>query len=273
MTAVAHGILNLSHPACAPRPHVSLGLGVCLEIGVRSLEDSMTVPATTLPTAAIADASVRLGIAVRAAPASLRPLTAATPSMGTFQGPARPVTHLGSVDVLLETIDDAPAGSVLVVDNAGREDEACLGDLIVLEASLAGFAGIVVWGRHRDSAQLVEIGLPLHSLGAYPFGPRRVPPPGRAMRSAYLDGVPVTEHDYVVADDDGVLFVSADHRRDVFSLAEEIQRTEAAQARRMAGGDSLRAQLDFAGYRARQAGDPTLTLRQHLLERGNSIEV
>jgi hypothetical protein len=32
-------------------------------------------------------------------------------------------------------------------------------------------------------------------------------------------------------------------------------------------------QLDFAGYRQRQAADPELTLRRHLLEHGGAIEV
>src|SRR5690606_20719027 len=96
----------------------------------RAEEAEMPEPVPTLPTAAVADAAVRLGIRVPAAPAALRALLPAT----TFAGPAMPVTHLGSVDVLLEAIDDSPVGGVLVIDNGGREDEACAGDLVVLEA-------------------------------------------------------------------------------------------------------------------------------------------
>ena len=206
---------------------------------------------------------------VRTAPVSLVPLTPGV----LFRGPARPITHLGSVDVLLETIDDAPPGGVLVIDNGGRHDEACVGDLMVLEAQLAGLAAMVIWGRHRDTAQLREIGLPLFSLGSSSFGPRRVPPAGRPMRSAYLDGAAVTEDDEVVGDDDGVLFLTPERRVELLELAASIQQTEAAQADRMRAGASLREQLDFTGYRRQQAVDPGLTLRQHLLTRGNSIEV
>ena len=220
-------------------------------------------------TAAVADASLRLGLPVRSAPVSLRPLL----SGRTFSGPARPITHLGSVDVFLEVIDDAPRGSVLVVDNGGRTDEACVGDLITLEAHSAGFAGIVIWGLHRDTAQLREIGLPVVSLGATPFGPRRVPPAGRAMRSAFLDGVAVTEDDLVIGDDDGVVFVAPERRDEVLELAAQIQRVEGAQAGRMRAGMSLRAQLDFTAYRARQATEPGYSLRDHLRERGGAIEV
>jgi 4-hydroxy-4-methyl-2-oxoglutarate aldolase len=224
---------------------------------------------TLLPTAAIADACVRLGLPLRAAPVTVVPLIPGAP----FHGPARTITHLGSVDVLLQSIDGAASGSVLVVDNGGRDDEACLGDLMVLEAREAGFAGIVVWGRHRDTAQLREIGLPLHSTGAYSAGPRRVPPAGTAMFSAFVDGVAVTNADTVVADDDGVLFVATERYEEVCATAAQIVATEGAQSERMRQGESLRAQFDFADYVARQAVDPSLTLRRHLAERGGAIEV
>jgi regulator of RNase E activity RraA len=224
---------------------------------------------TALPTAALADACVRLGVALRLGPPSLRPIAPHVP----IAGPAMPVTHAGSVDVFLEAIDDAPDGAVLVVDNGGRDDEACVGDLVTLEAREAGMAGLIVWGRHRDTAQIVELGIPLHSRGPLPPGPRRTPPPGRSMRTAWLDGVEVTPDDIVAADDDGVLVIAAGEWARVAELAGQIQSVELAQADRMRGGESLRAQLDFATYRHRQANEPNLSLRKYLAERGGAIEV
>ena len=228
----------------------------------------MTDPLTPLPTAALVDAAVRLRIPIGVGPASLRPIAPTAP----YWGPASAVTHLGSVDVILEAIDDAEPGGVLVVDNGGRLDEACVGDLIVLEAKTAGLAGAVIWGLHRDTRQLVDIGLPLHSLGGYPFGPRRVPPAGRRMPTAFLDGVAVAEGDLIAADDDGVLVIRPARRDDLIAEAARILSTETAQADRMRAGTSLREQLDFSEYRRRQADDPGLTLRRYLSDHGGAIE-
>lgn len=234
----------------------------------------MTNTAPALPTAAIADACLRIGVPLRFGPASLVSLVRGA----VIAGPALPVTHAGSVDVFLDVIDDAVTtgvaqGAVLVVDNGGRDDEACVGDLVALEAREAGLAGIVIWGRHRDTAQIVEMALPLWSRGALPAGPRRVPPAGRTMRTAWLDGVEVTADDVISADDDGVIVVASHEWPRVGEAARLIQATELAQAARMRDGESLRAQLDFAGFRARQAGEPELSLRRYLAERGGAIEV
>lgn len=234
-----------------------------------AMPTTAAAPTTAVSTAAIADASLRLDVEARLAPVDLRPVLPGR----TIHGPAAPVTHLGSVDVLLETIDDAPAGAVMVIDNGGRRDEACIGDLMVLEAERAGLAGLITWGLHRDTKQLVEIGLPVFSLGACPFGPRRVPPAGRRMPTAFLDGIAVTADDYVFADDDGVLVVPADRVAELIAVALEIQRTEQLQAERMRRGESLRTQLDFTAYRRLQQENPDYSLRRHLRERGGAIEV
>ncbi len=221
-----------------------------------------------LTTAHLADGCLRAGIPVRCAP--LRP---AVPG-SRLTGRARPARHAGSVDVFLEALEQAEPGDVLVVDNGGRLDEACAGDLVVLEARAAGLAGLVIWGLHRDTAEIRAIGLPVFSLGALPAGPRRLDPrPPGALESATVGEWTVTGADLVAADDDGVLFLPADRAAEITALAGSIRDTERRQATRITDGLSLRRQVDFAGYLARRQREPSLTFREHLRDTGGAIEV
>jgi regulator of RNase E activity RraA len=223
----------------------------------------------TLTTAHLADACIRAQVPVRCAPAALSSLAPGT----SLAGRVAPARHVGSVDVFLEALEEAAPGDVLVVDNGGRLDEACVGDLVALEAQAAGLEGIVIWGLHRDTADLRAIGLAVFSLGAVPTGPQRLDAcPPDALRSATVGEWTVDGRDLVMGDDDGVLFLPAADAGDVFSFAEQIRDTERRQAERLRAGVSLRSQVQFAGYLARRGQSPTLSFREHLRVVGGAIE-
>jgi regulator of RNase E activity RraA len=222
-----------------------------------------------LTTAHLADACIRAQVPVRCAPSSVQ---AVVPG-GRLAGRVCPARHAGSVDVFLEAFELAAAGDVLVVDNAGRLDEACVGDLIALEAQSAGLSGMVIWGLHRDTAELRSIGLPVFSLGAVPSGPLRldVRPP-EALASAVVGEWTVTPADLALCDDDGVLFLPDARAAEVFGLAETIRDTEQRQAERIRAGVTLRTQVQFSGYLARREETPSLSFRDHLRTVGGAIE-
>ena len=224
---------------------------------------------TELSTALVADACLRLEVSPRLAPSAVRPLLQGT----RIAGRVLPARHSGSVDIFLEAMSSARAGDVLVIDNGGRTDEACIGDLVALEAQACGLSGIVVWGLHRDTADLERIGLPVFSSGACPSGPRRLDAPEReALLSARCGDVLVTADDLVFGDADGIVFVPASRGEAVLEVARTIARRERDQADTVRNGRSLREQLRFHEYLERRAGDPSFTFRRHLRLLGGAIE-
>jgi 4-hydroxy-4-methyl-2-oxoglutarate aldolase len=227
-------------------------------------------PVSDFTTPHLADACLRAGVPVRCAPASVHSMSTGSLAHGRVQ----PAQHVGSVDIFLEAISEAAPGDVLVVDNAGRLDEACVGDLIALETKSAGLAGIVIWGLHRDTREITAIGLPVFSLGSFPTGPLRLNARGPdALRLAAVGGHLVGKSDYVAADDDGVLFLPQDRLTEIVSLARQIRDTEARQAEAMAAGTPLRHQLRLEEYLSRRRSDPSFAFRQHLRDIAGAIEV
>jgi regulator of RNase E activity RraA len=228
-----------------------------------------SIPLDELTTPHLADACLRLGVPVRCGPHRLGPAVSGMRASGR----ARPVRHFGSVDVFLEALEEAVAGDILVVDNDGRLDEACIGDLVALEVKTAGLAGIVIWGLHRDSQEVAEIGMPVFSLGVLSTGPQRLDTrPPNVFDWAKVGSHVVTSSDLVVADGDGVLFLPQARLGEIVAVAATIRETERRQAMVLAAGRSLREQLRFGEYLSRRRRDPDYAFRQHLRDIGAAIE-
>jgi 4-hydroxy-4-methyl-2-oxoglutarate aldolase len=230
---------------------------------------ALTEKFAELSTPLIADAALRLQLPIRIAPFGIQPLVAGS----RLAGRALPARHFGSVDVFLEAMESADARDVLVIDNNGRTDEGCIGDLTTLEAQASGLAGIVIWGTHRDTPELKQIGLPIFSFGSCPSGPQRLDSrTGDALRVAKFGKFEVTKADVVFADEDGCVFVELKSVEQILKSARAIWATERKQADQIKSGRTLRQQLKFADYLKKRTANPDHTFREHLREIGGAIE-
>lgn len=145
----------------------------------------------------------------------------------------------------LDLIDEAPAGSVIVISIAGGEpDVAVWGGLMTAGAVANRHAGAVLDGGVRD---LVEIrrdyGFPVYArdvspgttLGRYKTVAAQVP--------VEVGGVVVHPGDIVVADVDGVVVVPRGKAAEVLAMAQEIDARELEQAKLIIAEKSLRKGL------------------------------
>jgi 4-hydroxy-4-methyl-2-oxoglutarate aldolase len=231
--------------------------------------ESLSHAFAELSTPLVADAALRLKIPLRISPSGIQPVT---PNQ-RLAGPALPVRHFGSVDVFLEAMQGARPGEVLIIDNGGRLDQGCIGDLTALEAEHSGLAGIVVWGAHRDTPELRQIHLPIFSYGVCPSGPQRLDVrDSSALQSARFGNFLVEPDDVVFADDDGCLFATAKDVDELLRVAHEIWQRERHQADAIKSGHPLREQLEFARYLEKRAADSSYTFREHLRKISGAIE-
>ena len=222
-----------------------------------------------LATPQIADACIRLSVPMLVAPVGLRPIR----PDDKVAGRVLPSRHYGSVDVFFEAFEAAEGGEVFVIDNGGRTDEACIGDLAVLEAQAAGIAGMLVWGVHRDTPELLDIDIPVFTYGTCPAGPRRTDPTEpEALITARFGDDKVGKDHVVFADEDGAVFLPATHVDKVLATATSIRETERNQADLVRAGSTLRDQLRFREYLDIRDEDPTYTLRKHLRSTSGAIE-
>lgn len=232
----------------------------------------MTLPTIDFPwsTPFIADGCVALGVPIRLGRNGLRPMFADA----RVYGRVCPAQHAGSVDVFLEAIADAQPGDVLVIDNNGRLDEGCIGDLVAGEAQCAGLAGLIVDGAHRDTMAIRALGVAVWSMGVCPAGPQRLHArPPHALEAATIGSSTVTRQDVVFADDDGVVFVAAAELPRVLAAAQDIAVREQSHAERLGAGERLSTQFRLAEYLETRRENAAFTFRDHLKRLGGAIEI
>jgi len=138
-----------------------------------------------------------------------------------------------------QAIRQAKPGDVLVIHRGGDRRHGSFGGLLGLAARNAGIAGAVLDGPCTDLGELIELGLPVFSLGVSALTTRRLHLGGTVGTPIICGGVRVMPEDYVLGDDDGVLVIPAGRIEAVLERGEAAAAREAETRRYLLSGKTL----------------------------------
>jgi len=152
-------------------------------------------------------------------------------------------------------IDDIPPGTVLVLDNNGREDCTVWGDILTEIAHRRGMAGTVIDGICRDVALALELGYPIFSRGHWMrTGKDRVQVEAVNV-PVNIGNARVCPGDLLRGDADGVVVIPAAHEEQVLAAAEQIHAAEAHIRQAVKSGkrlDEARREYGYHNLQTRQ---------------------
>ncbi len=129
-----------------------------------------------------------------------------------FSGPVRTVKCFEDNTLVKAAVDspgfvDGPHGrvaAVLVVDGGGSLRRALLGGNLGAAAARNGWAGVVIDGCVRDTAELAQHAVGIRAIAAMPM-PTEKRSEGQAGVAVQMQGVWVRPGDWLYADEDGIV--------------------------------------------------------------------
>ena len=136
-------------------------------------------------------------------------------------------------------IDDVPPGSVIVLDNGGRDNATVWGDILTEIAHRRGIAGTVIDGICRDVALCLELGYPVFSRDHWMrTGKDRVQVEATGV-PVNIGDVRVVPGDILRGDADGVVVIPAAFEQQVLDAAEAVEAAESRIREAVRGGMRL----------------------------------
>ena len=208
--------------------------------------------ASRLDTATLSDALDKLGLvgqcrAIRGRSTDFR-MTGRAWTL--LYGPA--ASPAGTVG---DYIDDIEPGTVIVLDNGGREDCTVWGDILTEIAHRKGVAGTLIDGINRDVALCLQLGYPIFSRNHWMrTGKDRVQVEATQI-PVTIGEVRVAPGDLIRGDADGVVVLPREHEEAVLAAAEAIHSAEESIRSAVRGGMSLREARVQHKYHSLQTRD------------------
>jgi regulator of ribonuclease activity A len=121
-----------------------------------------------------------------------------------FFGPVRTVRCYRDNQLFRALLDEPGNGAVVIVDGGGALESALMGDIIATKGLANGWAGVVINGAVRDSAELGQIEFGAKALGTNPAKSSKTGA-GEVDVAVEFGGVRFEPGQWVYCDEDGVL--------------------------------------------------------------------
>tara|TARA_Y100000588_G_C14225216_1_gene912813 strand:- start:1515 stop:2177 length:663 start_codon:yes stop_codon:yes gene_type:complete len=150
--------------------------------------------------------------------------------------PHKPVTFNKAADY----IDDIPEGAVVLVDNNGIENCTVWGNILTATAIKKQLAGTIVLGMVRDIHHIKTLNYPVFALGSYMKSGKNRVRLLHVQKPIHWEHVTIHPHDYVFADDHGVLIIPKHLLHEVVQRAQAIKKTEEKIVKFVEEGSSLK---------------------------------
>jgi regulator of RNase E activity RraA len=191
--------------------------------------------AAKIDTATLSDALDKLGIGGQCL--GIKPL------LNNFRLTGRAFTLLygPAIDggTVGDFIDDVQPGSVVVIDNHGRQDATVWGDILTMCAHRIGLAGTVIDGACRDTHLAIELNYPIFSRSySMRTGKDRVQLDS-INQPIEVGNARVSPGCLMRGDSDGVIAIPTAYEDEVLDLAEAIQAAEERIRESVMGGQRL----------------------------------
>lgn len=150
-------------------------------------------------------------------------------------------------------LNQAPAGTVLVLDARGYCGAGLFGEIMAVAAQKRGLAGVVIDGACRDSLGITEMGYPVFSRALNPGGTVKESI-GAINVTVSCGGVTINPGDIVVGDADGVVVIPQTEAEEVLMKAQQIMTNEAKVMERLRAGESTMEIFHFNELVAKKKG-------------------
>ncbi len=191
----------------------------------------------TLPVATVYEAADKQG---DVSP-EIRPMTEGTRLCGpAFTLKTMPGDNLS----VFHAIEQAPPGSVMVIDGGGSIRVTIWGGTSTVAAQAKGLAGVVTNAAVRDLAEIRECGFPVYAPGTSVRGTSKNHP-GWFNQVLSIGDAIVRPGDIVLGDDDGLLIVAFERIQEITEKALIKREAEVGKEARLRSGESIASVMGY----------------------------